>query len=89
MNKTPNKEEKNLFVSAILSNPDLSTKDREKVLMLLTRDMEDEIKTGIKEIVTQEIESITRSKSSTKEKKFIIRKRSILSCCLSLATDPI
>lgn len=71
MSKIPNKEEKDLFVSAILSNPGLSIKDREKVLMLLTRDMEDEIKAGIKEIVAQEIESISRSKNSKKEKKTV------------------
>lgn len=69
MSKTPEKEEKNQFISAILSNPNLSIKDREKVLMLLTRDMEEEIKTGIKEIVAQEIKSISRPKITVKEMK--------------------
>ena len=91
MSKTPNKEEKNLFVSAILSNPGLSIKDREKVLMLLTRDMEDEIKTGIREIVAQEIESISRPKVSKTEKKtgpeWIHNPQMVNSFLLSFSSD--
>ncbi len=91
MSKTQNKEEKDLFVSAILNTPGLSIKDREKVLMLLTRDMEEGIKSDIREIVAQEIESISRRKAPKRvkadEPEWIHSPQMVNSFLLSFSTD--
>ena len=53
--------DKNQFIGAILNNKSLGVKDREKVLELLTRDIESEIKAGIRDIVKEEINSANGS----------------------------
>lgn len=63
MAKKTDKIDKNQFIKAILDHPNLESKDREKVLLLLTRDLETEIKTGIRDIVKEEI-----TKTSKKDK---------------------
>ena len=51
--------DKNQFIAAILNNPSLGVKDREKVLTLLTRDIETDIKAGIRDLVREELSSAT------------------------------
>ncbi len=55
MAKNTENIDKNQFISAILNNPELGTKDREKVLTLLTRDIETDIKVSIRDMVREEI----------------------------------
>ena len=59
MAKQKEKIDKNQFIAAILNNPSLGKKDREKVLTLLTRDIEFEIKAGIRDLVREELSSAT------------------------------
>ena len=49
--------DKNQFIAAILKERSLGVKDREKVLTLLTRDIETDIKAGIRELVREELSS--------------------------------
>ena len=53
--------DKNQFIAAILNNPSLGVKDREKVLTLLTRDIETDIKAGIRDLVREELSSVANS----------------------------
>ena len=63
--------DKNQFIAAVLNNPSLGVKDREKVLTLLTRDIETDIKAGIRDLVREELSSIadaTKKKDTNSEK---------------------
>lgn len=83
--------DKNQFISAILNDHSLGVKDREKVLTLLTRDIESEIKAGIRDLVREELSSasgvVKKSEDASVQGRWEHAPRKVNSFLMSFSSD--